>query len=147
MTPFIIDASVAIKWFLPETHSINAMRLLTASREMLAPDLLFSECGNVLWKKWLRQEIMPEVIPAILHDLSRMRMRIVPTVVLIEEASRIAVTYRRSFYDSVYLALAAANKGHMVTGDEKLVNALRGTSLESVVLAIAEINTVIGSPA
>jgi hypothetical protein len=78
MTSLVIDASVAIKWFLPEEHSISAIRLLEAGHELLAPDLIFAECGNVLWNKWLRQELQPEVIPAILSDLRRMNMQIVP---------------------------------------------------------------------
>jgi predicted nucleic acid-binding protein len=42
MSILVINASVAIKWFLPETNSINAVRLLTAGYEFLAPDLVFA---------------------------------------------------------------------------------------------------------
>ena len=79
MTTLVIDASVAIKWFLPERYSINAIRLLDAGHELVAPDLVFPECGNVLRKKWLRQELEPDVIPVLLADLCRMNLRIVPT--------------------------------------------------------------------
>jgi predicted nucleic acid-binding protein len=129
MRAMVIDASVAIKWFLPEPHSINALKLLETGDELLAPDLIFAECGNVLWKKWLRRELEAEVIPAILGDLHRMNMRIVPTYMLSEETAKIVVTYRRSFYDSIYLALAVAADGRMVTADEKLCNALGNTPL------------------
>jgi predicted nucleic acid-binding protein len=136
MISLVIDASVAIQWFLPEAHSISAIRLLGAERELLAPDLLFAECGNVLWKRWLRKELEPEVIPAILSDLRRMNVKIVPTAVLAEEASAIAVKYRRSFYDSLYLALAVIAQSRMVTADKKLCNALRGTPLAARVVLI-----------
>ena len=138
MSILVIDASVAIKWFLPETHSINAIRLLTAGYELLAPDLVFAECGNVLWKKWLRGELEPEVIPAVLGDLGRMNLHIVPTSTIVDEAARIAVTYRRSFYDSVYLAVAATSSGRMITGDEKLCNALQGTPMANMVTSIGD---------
>jgi predicted nucleic acid-binding protein len=138
MNTLVIDASVAIKWFLPEQYSINAIRLLDAGHELTAPDLIFPECGNVLWKKWLRQEIESDVIPALLGDLCRMNIRIVPTFSLIAEASRIAVTFRRSFYDSIYLALAVACSGRMITADGKLCNALKGTSLAEQVIMIGD---------
>lgn len=138
MSILVIDASVAIKWFLPEPHSLNAVRLLTAGCEMLAPDLVFPECGNVLWKKWLRGELEPEVIPAVLRDLDRMNLNIVPTSTLVDEAARIAVTYRQSFYDSVYLAVAVMSKGRMVTGDEKLCRAVQGTPMADMVVSIGD---------
>jgi predicted nucleic acid-binding protein len=136
MSTLVIDASVAIKWFLPEPYSINAIRLLDAGHELAAPDLIFPECGNVLWKKWLRQELEPDVIPVLLGDLCRMNVRIVPTFSLTDEASRIAVTWRRSFYDSIYIALAVACNGRMITADEKLCNALKGTPMAQRVVMI-----------
>ncbi len=136
MSPLVIDASVAIKWFLPERYSINAIRLLETGCELAAPDLIFPECGNVLWKKWLRQELEPEVIPSLLGDLRRMNMRIVPTFALVDEASRIAATWRRSFYDSVYIALAVVCNGRMITADEKLFNALKDTPMAQRVTLI-----------
>lgn len=138
MSTLVIDASVAIKWFLPEPYSINAIRLLDAGHELAAPDLIFPECGNVLWKKWLRQELEPDVIPVLLGDLCRMNVRIVPTFSLIDEASGIAVACRRSYYDSIYIALAVACNGRMVTADEKLCNALKGTSMAQRVVMIAD---------
>jgi len=138
MTPLVIDASIAVKWFIPETHSINALRLLKAGCDLLAPDLIFAEFGNVLWKKWLRNELESEVISPLLADLIRMRLRIVPTVALAEKAADIAITYRRSFYDSIYLALAVAAQGRMVTADEKLCNALRATPLAERLLWIED---------
>ena len=139
MSMLVIDASVAIKWFLPEQYSINAIRLLDGGYELAAPDLIFPECGNVLWKKWLRQELEPEVIPAILRDLRRMNVSIVPTYSLTDEAARIAVSCRRSFYDSIYLALAVACNGRMITADEKLCNALKDTHMAERVVMIAEL--------
>ena len=138
MTPLVIDASIAVKWFIPESHSINALRLLDTGCELLAPDLVFAEFGNVLWKKWMRKELEPEVISPMLTDLTRMRLRIAPTAALADKAADIAITYRRSFYDSIYLALAVTTQGRMVTADEKLCNALRDTPLAERLLWIED---------
>lgn len=139
MTPLVIDASIAVKWFIPESHSINALRLLDMGCELLAPDLIFAEFGNVIWKKWMRKELEPEVISPLLADLIRMRLRVVPIAVLADKAADIAITYRRSFYDSIYLALAVSAQGRMVTADEKLCNALRDTPLAERLLWIEDV--------
>lgn len=59
---YVIDASVAVKWFLPELHSDKAEVLLkgflTEGLSLTAPDLLVPEVGNTLWKRSvLRKEI------------------------------------------------------------------------------------------
>lgn len=45
------DASVVVKWFVPEIHSDKARRLLNAPHEYVAPDLPFAETANTIWKK------------------------------------------------------------------------------------------------
>ena len=50
MSRVVVDASVAVKWFLPEIHSGAALRYLDDDCERLAPDLLYVEFGNVIWK-------------------------------------------------------------------------------------------------
>jgi predicted nucleic acid-binding protein len=63
MRRYVVDASVAVKWFVPEIHSAEALRLLSLYCELLAPDLLPSEFGNILWKKTRRGEIrVPEAV-------------------------------------------------------------------------------------
>ena len=56
MSAFVVDASVVVKWFVPEVHSDAARRLLTLSHEYFAPDLLFAETANTIWKKIRRGE-------------------------------------------------------------------------------------------
>ncbi|HVG07663.1 MAG TPA: type II toxin-antitoxin system VapC family toxin, partial [Thermoanaerobaculia bacterium] len=69
MTRIVVDASVAIKWFLPEQHSLQALRLLEGGRELVAPDLIWAEIGNVLWKRWRQGELADENARTILRDL------------------------------------------------------------------------------
>jgi predicted nucleic acid-binding protein len=48
VTVFVVDASVVLKWFLPEIHSDVARRLLDTTHQYVAPDLLFPEVGNTM---------------------------------------------------------------------------------------------------
>ncbi|MEH2024315.1 type II toxin-antitoxin system VapC family toxin [Nostoc sp.] len=55
MRRYVLDASVAIKWFVLEVHSDKARRLLTSNYTFLVPDFFFAEVANVLWKRVRRQ--------------------------------------------------------------------------------------------
>ena len=52
MSLYVVDASVVIKWFVPEIHGDAARRLLSAPHEYFSPDLLFPEVGNAIWKRF-----------------------------------------------------------------------------------------------
>ena len=125
MTRCVVDASVAIKWLVPEIHSEAATRLLAQDREILAPDLLWSECGNTLWKKWRRQELSADEVGELLQDLRRFPLQIFPSDELYDSAWTIARRCERSFYDSLYVALSAGKACPLVTADLRLFNALR----------------------
>jgi predicted nucleic acid-binding protein len=60
MRVFVVDASVVLKWFIPEMHSDAARRLLLATHQYFSPDLLFPEVGNAIWKKVRRGELTAE---------------------------------------------------------------------------------------
>lgn len=124
MTQIVVDASVAIKWFLPEPHSLQALRLLEGERELLAPDLIWAEVGNVLWKRWRQGELADENARTILGDLRRVPLLIHPAEEIAEVAWSFASQFQRSYYDSLYLALASSQSCSMVTADRRLWNAV-----------------------
>jgi predicted nucleic acid-binding protein len=127
----VVDASVAIKWFVPEVHTEAAARLLEGDNQMLAPDLLFPEFGNILWKKIRRSEIRVSEAREILKALEAVPLQIHATQPLIESAFEIAYGLERSVYDSVYLSLAVMNECRMITADKKFYSVLKSSSLAS----------------
>ncbi|HUE41934.1 MAG TPA: type II toxin-antitoxin system VapC family toxin [Candidatus Sulfotelmatobacter sp.] len=56
--------------------------------------------------------------------MQRLPLRTMTSVKLVNSAENIAIQYRRSIYDSVYVALARATRSELVTADEKLANAV-----------------------
>ena len=124
-TRLVVDANVAIKWLLPEEHSEAACSLLDRGLELRAPDLLWAESGNILWKKWRRKELTSEDVVELLPALRRFPIRILPSETLCDLAWGIAHRFDRSFYDSLYLALAVSGSCPLVTADLRLYNALR----------------------
>jgi len=121
---FVVDASVAIKWVVPEEHSEAAYSLLREDRDLRAPDLLWAETGNILWKKWRRKELTSKEVSEILTDLRQYPLTILPTEPLCDLAWTFAQRFERSFYDSLYLALAVSESCPLVTADRRLFNAL-----------------------
>ena len=139
MNRFVVDASVAIKWYFPENYTEEAEQLLKSGNELFAPDLLFSEIGNILWKRVTASECSRNTAFAILRELQSHFLQIWEGFILSDEAFDIACRTKRSFYDSLYVALAVKTDCQMVTADLKLYNALKGTSLKKHMLWVEDI--------
>lgn len=129
MKPVVVDASVATKWYVPEAHAAAAFRLLDSEFILYAPDLLRTELANVLWKKVRRQEITPEEAMEILTAFASLPIEIYPSDVLIVPALEIAVALNRTVYDSLYLALAVAVNGVLITADRGFCDAVMASPL------------------
>ena len=130
----VVDASIVIKWYVQETLSAEAFRFLDARFELIVPDLLWSEFGNVLWKKRLRGDLTAKAAHQIVGELKRVPIRTEPVAPLLEMALDIAVRISRTVYDSAYLALAERLRCQVVTADEKLYNSVQGDGIAVHVL-------------
>ena len=137
MSGVVVDASVAVKWFVPEDLTERATALLERPLELLAPDLLFAEAGNILWKKVTRGEIAPRDARDVLAALVRMPLSVVPSSALVEAALEIALAHHRTVYDGLYVALAVARDAVLVTADARLADAFVGSPLRGHVEPLA----------
>ena len=130
---FVVDASVAIKWFIEENLSEEAEAILGHGESLFAPDLLLAEIGNVLWKKVIRGEIAPDQA----HEIAAKIEEGVPVLysmrLLNARALQIALDLDHPIYDCFYLACAEAVDGVLVTADQKLLDISQGTNFESLV--------------
>jgi predicted nucleic acid-binding protein len=129
MSRFVIDASVAFKWFLPEVHAQAARRLLGSNHILLAPDLLYAEFTNILWKRIRRGEMAEVEAGTILRTLGILPLEIHSSWPLVLPALEIACRTDRAAYDSLYLALAVREQSVMVTADLKFYNVIHASTL------------------
>ena len=124
----VVDASVACKWFLSEDRSDAAQDVLLED-ELIVPELLYAEVGNVLWKRVRSHDLTEDDAVKVLAKLVSLPLVIADSRPLAASALRIASAYDRSFYDSLYVALAVARNTVLVTADRRTVNSLAGTHL------------------
>ena len=118
----IVDASVALRWVLPEAGS-DLARQLAANEVLAAPDLMFVECANVLAIK-TRRGVLTEADAAMAMSLiDAFPIRAVPSRAHVYAAQAIAFELRQSAYDSLYLAVALAERAQFVTADEAFAKA------------------------
>jgi predicted nucleic acid-binding protein len=122
---FVVDASVVVKWFVPEIHSDTARRLLVLPHEYVAPDLLFAETANTVWKKIRRGELTAEQGQQLVADIGRIAVEAVSCRALAEDAHALANATGRTVYDSMYVALAVRLKTRAITADDRLEAALK----------------------
>jgi predicted nucleic acid-binding protein len=131
VTTCVVDACVAAKWVLPaagealiEQANHLIARHVRRELQLLAPDLIEAEIGNVLWKAARRKRIRPADAENSLRRFTELGIRAIPTSDLLGKALQIAMDFDRSFYDCLYVAFALATQTELITADERLVNAL-----------------------
>jgi len=118
----VVDASVALKWVIEEDGAAAARQLILD--EMLAaPDLLFIECANVLWAKARCGQISAADARTALAAIESAPVRAVPVRAHAAAAQAIALELDQTAYDSLYLAVALAERAVLVTADEAFARA------------------------
>lgn len=135
----VIDASVAVKWSVPEAHSAEARRFLDVRFRRHVPMLCYTEFGQTLWKKvHQRGEIDADDARQALRDFQRLPLEGHSTTSLLEPAFDIDLATGRTLYDSIYLALASALSCPLVTADQRLYNALQGGPFAGDLIWVAD---------
>ncbi len=136
MADLVVDSSVAVKWFLPEPYSAEARRILgeyqRGALSFIAPDLINAEDGNIVWKKHTLQGLDAADAQAVLSSFRALQLTFIPTADLLGDAYELAVKYRRTVYDALYLAASTRAACPFVTADERLANAV-GPSFANLV--------------
>ena len=127
MNRFVVDASVAVKWYLPEEHGDCAARLCRGGTALEAPDLLHSEIGNALWKRVRRRELTRDQAGEIIVALGQMPIEMYPSRMLSAAALQIACETNLTVYDSLYIATAMLTGSRLVTADRHVYETARGT--------------------
>jgi predicted nucleic acid-binding protein len=133
------DAGVGVKWFVPEPDADDAVRLLDPRFELHTPAYFFTEAASVLQRKVAVDRTLSETegLKAF-RLLQTVPITVHATEAVLEDAFRHGVRYRRPVYDSLYLVVAAAIGGCVVTADRRLYHGVRGGPLDHLVLWVTD---------
>lgn len=133
----IIDASVAVKWFIPEADSDRAIALV-ADRRLRAPPLLLTEVGNAIWKKLRRGDLTERFDLLARHAELQDLVEIVGgrDAELATRALELSLMLDHAIYDCVYLAMAEADGELLVTADAGFRRKLERTPLAPLVVPL-----------
>ncbi len=124
----VVDASVAIKWYVPEVHTAESLRFMTPEFVAHVPSSFAAECGNTIWKKVAqRRELDPDRGREILGELLAYPQQVHDAgalVPLVFDLARFTGNPKLAVYDFVYLALAVGLDCPLVTADRVFFDAL-----------------------
>ena len=131
----VIDASVAVKWFIMEDRHELARDVLREGFVLLAPDLLLIEVANALRNKArarlieeAQAKVAIEVLPDYFNRLFRPRD-------ILGDAFRIACQINHPVADCLYAACGLAGGAALLTDDDAFYKKAQGVyGLKTVLL-------------
>ncbi len=136
---YVVDASVAVKWFVPESHSTEAVVLIDGTHELHAPELIIAELGNILWRKHKQQLLASSVARQIVRKFRDFDIIFHSHQRTSSSAFVGAELSGQTVYDWTYLALAASLSCSFVTADAKFYRALETTSMKKYLVWVGDL--------
>ena len=134
----VIDASVALKWVLPEPDSARALSLQRAT--LYAPDFILPEAANALWSAVRRSLLSADDAVTRFHALVAAPIALRAAGTLSGEAMALGITTNHPVYDCLYLALALELDLKMITADRRFLAAVgRHPPLAARVVSLADL--------
>jgi predicted nucleic acid-binding protein len=122
----IVDASVALKWFLRgEPLVCNALALIRDGISLIAPDILIAEVCNGAWRSARLGRIGWDQVSEIAGIVPQCFDLLVSSAALAPRAVALAAELDRPVSDCLYVALAEAQHVDLITADQRLLEKLR----------------------
>lgn len=136
---YVVDASVAVKWYMPEENAADAERLLALDNVLHAPEIILPEFGSIIWKKVRRGEMTEQKGRELIAAFVAAPLLKYPHAPLLEAAFAGAIKTAQTVYDWTYLALAVSLNCQMVTADARFYRALQASRHAHHLLWVADL--------
>lgn len=124
---WVIDASVAVKWYIQENWNEEADFILCQSSILTAPDFLLVESANIFWKKVIKQELTCEESQINLNLLYQSIDRFVSSQLLYSQSLQLAFEVNHSIYDMMYLSTALITDSIVITADRRFFDCVNNS--------------------
>src|SRR5438105_3573915 len=134
----VIDANVAVKWFIEQQGSDDARRVQSYRGSLIAPAMLVSETTNALWRHVARGDVLPDHARSAVVGLPRWFNGPVDDQRLALRALDLATDLNYAPYDLFYLALSIERRAPLVTADRRFINRLAATPYKPHVVHLSD---------
>lgn len=138
MSDVIVDASVAVKWFVPEDGSEEAEQLLDGKTRLYAPTIILGEVANALWKAVRRRDMSIEDSDETIGELPGYFSLLFDTEQLLKEALAMACAFDHPVYDCLYVETARRFDMPLLTADARLMRKFTGTPHISRIIPLSQ---------
>lgn len=142
LSPHVIDASVAAKWYIPETLSVEAKRYMGKGLGRHAPGYRVAEAASVVLKRVRSRDAKLKLTfdeaRMVLAAMKTMPIQFHESRMMIDPSFALADQVGSSLYDGLFLALTLRLGGQLVTADEKLFKKLRASQYAASVRWVAD---------
>ena len=138
MRPLVVDASVAVKWFVPEERSAEADEVASSGCALRAPNLIRIEVASALTKKARRKLVQPAHVSEYVGLLPRYFEQIGDHEPMMAAAIAMSVEIDHPLYDCIYVEMARMQEATLVTDDLRLLAKLRGSRYGSWAVGLGQ---------
>lgn len=122
---FVLDASIAVKFFLPEPDSAKAIELrddfVDEIHDLIAPDTLPIEVAHALTRAERKNLITQGDAIGKVADLLALAPTLHSHLHLLSRAVELSSQTRIGVFDCVYIALAERERCQVVTADQRML--------------------------
>ncbi len=138
MKRFVLDASVALRWFLSRpvpAYAQRVSRMMLGGAHAVVPALWHLEMANALAVAGRRGILDAEDAERACVDIEKLLAQSIETdssLVPVRQALETANAFKLSAYDAAYLGLARREDLPLATMDEQLRSAARAAKVEIV---------------
>ena len=127
----VVDASVALKWFLPdEPLADRAVSIVRDGMPLIVPDILVAEVCNAAWRLARLGRINQDQVAEIAAILPQFFDTLVGAADLARRAVAIARELDHPVYDCLYVTLAEERRAKLISADTRLLKKLQQTRWE-----------------
>ncbi len=134
----VIDASTALRWFIPANLSQAEIWQPAPEDLLVAPDLFALEVRSAALKYLRAKELGITAVNDMLDILDRIIPDLTPMARQMPRIWALAYELDHSPYDCTYLALAEQLDAPLITADKRFIAKLRGSTLAARVWHISD---------